>query len=134
MSINDNNLSVDVFDAVRSRLISASLVSDSSSVDIRVSHAESSGRPQIVIDPVNVSESSWTFNNSEGSKSIPVVLGIYTSNHKSNAVLGDVVSSLLKLNDISGLNLVLLSSSNDFTNVSDNKYKSRTITATYNRE
>lgn len=134
MSINDNNLSVDVFDAVRARLISASLVSGGKSVDVRVSHAESSGRPQIVMEPLDIGESSWTFNNVEGSKSIPVVMRVFAGNHLDNAVLGDLVTGVVKLNDIQGINLVLLSSSNDFTNVTDNKYKSKTISATYNRE
>lgn len=134
MSINDNNLSVDVFDAVRARLISASLVSDGSSVDIRASHSESSSRPQIVMEPIAYSESNWSFNDTEGLKNIPVVLSLYTTTHKSNSELGDSVMTVLKLNDISGLNLVGVDMSIDFTNVSDNKYKSRTISANYQRE
>ena len=134
MSINDNNLSVDVFDVVRARLISASLVSDSVSVDIRVSHAESSGRPQIVMEPIAYSESNWGFNDTEGLKNIPVILSLYTTNHKSNSELGDSVMTILKANDISGLNLVSVDMSVDMTNVTDNKYKSRTISANYQRE
>ena len=132
--INNSSLSEDVFDAVRSRLVSASLVSDSKPVDIRVEYSEQSSRPQIVMEPVGYSESNWVFNDSEGLKNIPVVLSCYSKNSLSNAKLGDSVMGVLKANDISGLNLVDVSVSVDFTNVSETKFKSRTISANYERE
>lgn len=141
MAINDSTLSVDVWNDIRAKLVATGLYVTNSktgtttSASIRASyHDETATRPQVIINPINYDEANWYFGSKHGKKMINVFIECYYKNTLGIDQLSDQVLDAVKDNDISGVNLIGITTDYAFSDPNENKYQLKTITLTYDRE
>ena len=137
MTINYDTLGVDVWNAVRTKLVAANLTATNSTnattyaANITGNHPDKvNNKPHVVINPIDAPESEFRFGGTEGKKFINVVIDVYTSNPIHLEQLSDQIKKALKANDL-GINLVEISDSYLFVNPEFQKYHQKTIVARY---
>ena len=145
MSINDDTLSVDVFDTIRSVLVSASPVvtntttSNTKTASVLAQYNDKSpSAPQIIIIPADVSEDTFKFGGKQGKKFINVGIECYYTNSLGVNQLADQVKVAIKDacedGTIIGMDLVGLTENMAFVNPNEAKYHLKTLTITFDRE
>jgi hypothetical protein len=141
MSISDDSLRVDVFNTIRTIIVSVSPVvtntttSATTVASIRAAYNDkTTTTPQIVIEPAVIDEDSWKFSSFQGKKSINVTVECYYKNSLGVDQLTDQVTKAVKEASISGMELVAVSSDVAFVNPNMAKFHLTAITFTFDRE
>lgn len=134
MAINNQTISSDMFTDIRSRLVSESITISGSSVSIKAQYNdETDNLPVIVIVPIGINEIMDVFDDTEGTKTIPVTIEVYASNTAKLDNISDQVRYALKQNDISGINLVEINEDYAFTNPNESKFHLKTLVFNYEK-
>lgn len=140
MAINDETLSNDIWNELRSKLvgnvfITNTTTSDTTAASILAQYNDKKPtRPQIIIGDTGDTEGGWKFGAKNGRKDIDVFIDCYAGTSIGTVQLKDQVCDILRDNDIDGIDLVGLTASKAFTNPNEVKYHIYNITATYLRE
>ncbi len=141
MTISDDTLDTDVFTAIRTKIVAAapfvtnSSTSATTAASIRAAYNdEGVVRPQIIMNPIEPEEADWKFGSKEGKKFINIVIDCYYSNTLGIDQLAQQVKSVLKDDDILGIDLVGIATDYAFNTANDAKYQLKSLTFTYTRE
>jgi hypothetical protein len=143
MSINDATISTDVFDTIRSILVSANIKivegDKSRTPSILAQYNDQKTLvPQIVIIPAEISEDSYRFGSKYGKKFINLSIECYYQNTYGIDIMSDqikeAVSSALVSGNTVGMDLVGISENYGFVVPNDNKFHFKTITFTFIKE
>jgi len=141
MTISDDTLNVDVFNTIRTLLISASpKVTNTTTLATKTAtvlssyNDESVSVPQIIINPIKIDESEWKFGSFQGKKIINVEIECYYEKSVGVEQLSDIVSKTIKEATITGLDLIAVTSDYAFISPNDNKFHLKTLTFTFVRE
>jgi hypothetical protein len=142
MAISDTSLSVDVFGSIRTALVSASIAVTSQTVPTEVTSAsilaayndKSVGRPQIIINPIQIDESGYKFGGVYGKKFINITVDCYYKNSLGIDQMYDQVYNALAANTVEGISLVGVTTDVEFDSPGEQKYHRKSGTFTYTRE
>ena len=141
MSISDDTISVDVFNDVRTAIVSASpIVTNSTTSKTKTAtvlaayNDKATTTPQIVINPAAIDESEWRFGSFQGKKIINVSVECYYSNTLGVDQLSDTVMKAIRETAFDGMELIAVTSDYAFTNPNEMKFHLKTITFTFERE
>ena len=141
MAISDSTISVDIFTEVRNKIVAGapyvtnSSTSATTAASINATYNDKkTTKPQIVILPVSINEDTFKFGGAEGRKAINVNLECYYTTTLGVDQLSDQIKSILKDDDIDGIELVGVVTDYSFTNPAESKFHMKTMTFTYLRE
>jgi hypothetical protein len=139
MTINNNTLKSDVFDAIRGLLANADLaVTDGGNIRkasvLASFNDKSPSKPMVVINPASVGEDTWKFGGTEGKKSINVSIEAWYGNTLGVDQLDDQICTLLKQDNIPGISLIGINSDYAFNAPGNQKWHLKTISVGYDRE
>lgn len=131
MSIADATISNDVFTDIRTKLVAGL-----SGVSVNaVYNDKNNGKNQVVITPAFVNESFDKFGGTEGKKAITVILTMYQNTTLALDQLADSVRTIVKANDVDGIDLVSIDEDYAFNLSNDeDKLHSKTFSCAYQRE
>ena len=139
--VSDSTLSTDVFTEIRNKIVAAapyvtnSTTSSTSAASILAVHNDTKTTiPQIVINPIVYDEANWKFGGTEGKKFINVIIDCYYKNTLGIDQMSDQVLTALKVNDISGIDLVGVTGDYAFNVNNEAKFHLKSTTFTYDRE
>ena len=141
MAVSDRYITSSLWDSVRDLLVAAAPYVTISAVSTDTVTATITGsyndktmsRPTIVINPIPMDEGEWKFGSNEGRKFLNVTIDCYDKRTSGIDELYDQVQYALKNTEISGVQLIAVSSDVGFYSVNDNKYHVKTGTFTYDR-
>lgn len=131
MTINDSTLRNDVFKDIRDYIVTNKTSSASVNVEF---NRKTPKKDQIVIRPIIPSEMLDKFGSDYGRRDINVIIFIYGSTAKSAAQLSDEVTTLLRSNNIQGIELVSIDDDYDSAVYNDNVYHGITLSCLFRRE
>jgi len=140
MAISDQTLSSDIWTEIRTVLVNASITVDSKSATIQATNADTTDsngtarKPFIIITPVNLDETKDKFGSNQGKKFINVFIDCIYKNTLYVDSLADQVTYALSENNISGIELIGVTSDYAFTDPNQKKYHEKNLTFTYTRE
>ena len=141
MAISDSTLHTDVWEEVRSKLVAAAIAitnsetSDTTTVTIAGSYNDKAPtRPQIIINPLDKSESSFKFGSTSGKQAINVIVDCYASTGLYVDQMSNQVETTLKDNDIDGLDLVAITTDTGFSSPGQAKFPLKSFVFSYDRE
>lgn len=141
MAISNSTLSVDVFSEVRALIVANapfvtnSTTASTTAASINVAYNDkASTRPQVIINPMTKNEKKDKFGSNEGRKFINIVIECYYSNTLGIDQLADSVEYTLKHNDITGVEMVGVTSDYGFNTVAASKSQLKTLVFTYDRD
>lgn len=144
MAISDSTLSVDVYNTIRTLLltpsapyITNSTSSATTSAGVNVSYNDKAPtKPQIIINPATYSESEYRFDNNKvgkGRKLINVTVDCYAGNTLGTDQLSDQILSRISDYKFEGMELVGVITDQAFVNPNVTKYQLKSITLTFDR-
>ena len=136
MVINNSTFYTDLYSAVRTLLVGASLTAESKTAEILASYNDKkTTSPQVIIKPLDKSEGPrYKFGSNEGRKVVNVTLTVYYKNTLGVDELKEQIEAAMKANEFDELMLVGINVDNAFVNPNQAKYHSSSITFTYDRE
>ncbi len=140
MAISDETLSSDIWKTIRQTLVDASITIDSKSVTIQASNADttdnngSARKVFIIIHPVNLDETKDKFGSNQGKKFINIFIDCIYNKVGFVEELADKVNYILSEANISGLDLVGITSDSAFTDPNRKKYHEKNLSFAYMRE
>ncbi len=133
--VNNETLSVDVFDAIKTKISNASLVPTSETLSIGASYNDKiTNKPQVVIYPALTSEDTYKYGSKEGKKLINVVVDVYAQSTLKIDQIMDGIKNTLKDNDITNISLNSIEEDYAFNSPGDNKYHLKSATFTFIKE
>jgi hypothetical protein len=140
--MNDSTLHVDVWNAIRTALVSTSIYITNSSTgattaaSIEASYNDKSGRPQIIIVPISIAESEFRFGSSYGKRFIDVTLECYYKNTLGIDQMADQVESIIRGAVLPnfGMELIGVVSDYSYAGINENKNHLKSITFSFDRE
>ena len=138
--ITNDNLNVSMFNAVRSAIVNSNPKVTESTGKFRRASVKAVyddakvTTPQIIISPLSVLESEYTFGSNDGKKLINVSVDCYYNNTLGIDQLSDQVTKAVKDEDYEVLDLVGVSSDYAFVNPNEAKFHLKTVTFTFLKE
>ena len=129
MTINNTTFYTDLYTEVRTVLLAASITNpDGDTPEVLGSYNDKKAtRPQIIIEPANLSEARYKFGSTEGKKIVNLTITIYDKKRGNvNSVLQQVQAAI-KANDFDDLMLTEMSTDDAFVNPNDAKYHSLSL-------
>lgn len=141
MSISDEKIYTSLWSEVRTLLVAkAPFITNSTTTSTTAAviaaqyNDKEVKRPQVCILPVDKDESNWKFGSDQGKKMLNIIVECWAFNSLGIDQLGEQVEDALKVNEIPGVSLIAVTSSNALNTQPDSKYYLKTITFTYDRE
>lgn len=143
MAINDATLETDIWDDVRSVLVTANLttslvagsVTTTSSANITGAYPDKpTTKPQVVIYPVQYDEGEYKFGSTYGRRMLNVVVECYSDKSVLLDQLSQQVSAALRGTVLDGATLVGTSANYVFSAPGENRMHGKTLTFTYLRD
>ena len=141
MAINDQSISVDVWNTLRSIIVSANPIVTNSQTNgttlasVRASYNDAEPtRPQIIIQPIGYDESEYKFGKAAGRKFINVTVECYHSNTSGIDQLSDTVAYAVQSTSINGMELIGITTDYAFNTSNDQKFHLKTVTFSFDRE
>lgn len=120
----------DVYEAVYDALTSANLLSSTATVTAAfIDRAEAF--PQVVVHPVDVDKSNYTYDRTYNTKDIRVSIDVWTKKNKEKDEIADEIDSVLINSPVSGVTQTGWSESNALESPGGNKLHLKTITINY---
>lgn len=144
MAISDSTLSVDVYNTIRTLLltptaphITNSTTSATTLAGVNIAYNDKAPtKPQIIINPATYTESEYRFgsgNVGKGRKMINVTIDCYASSTLGTDQLSDLILSRISDYSFEGMELVGVITDQAFMNPNTTKYQSKSITLTFDR-
>ena len=136
MTISNSTFYTDLYTAVRNILLVASLETTlGDNPEVLGSYNDKKvTRPQVIIEPAEISEARYKFGSNEGKKFVNLSISIYASKRKFVNELAQQVEVAMKGTDLDDLALVAMDIDNAFVNPNEAKYHLTTLTFTFDRE
>ena len=136
MAINNDTLYSDIYTAVKTVLLAASLTASGKSASVDASYNDKKQvSPQVIIEPVDDSEGPrYKFGNNQGKQTINISISAYYKTTKGVDELKQQIKVAMKANEFDDLMLKSIGVDNAFMNPNQAKYHSSTLTFTYDRE
>ncbi len=145
MAINNNTLSVDVFNTVMTVLVANkpkvtnTTTHKTKTASIAVAYNDKKvDAPQIVLYAPQISESGYRFGESQGKKSITVVVECYYDNALGANQLSDSVTATIKEaidnQTITGVDLIAIEKEVAITDPSQIKFQLTSVAFIFDRE
>lgn len=140
--VSDQTLVSDVFSAVRTVLVNASLATTTqtnpqtiATASIGASYNDKTpARPQVIIQPASVSEAEYKFGSRRGRQFINVVVGVYGPTTLAVDQLQDQTVYAVSENVFDGMELVGYTSDYSYFQLGENKYHTKTIVFNFDRD
>ena len=133
VTIVDTSLRQSIFETLYDTLTTANLLSSTVTVTAAYIDSDDAPFPQVVIHPVNVDKSDFTFNRSVNKKNINVMIDIWTKKNKDKDIITDEIDNIIDTLKMGGVMLNGWAESNALETPSNNKIHLKTITLTYIR-
>lgn len=132
VTITGSTLRSNVFEHIYDTLTAANLLS--STVTVTASYIDGNQAfPQVVINPANVDKDEFSFDRSNSTNTINVVLDIFTKKNKDKDLIADEIDALSGLKNINGLIFTGWSESNALEVGNENKLHLKSIVLSYKR-
>lgn len=138
--VSHSTFTSDLWTEVKDKLVAATIQTTSSSgvtntVSVKPAYSgDEPDTPIIVVHPVVVDESGYSYGGSTGQKTGNVVVDCVASNTMFLDQVGDQVSSALNANDLAGVDLVNYASDFALNAPGQQKYFLKSFTFTYQLE
>lgn len=133
--VSNSTIYTDVWTGVRSILVAASLSVNSQTPSINSAfNDKQAAKPQVVINPIEKSENGFKFGSNEGKKLISVTVDCIADKQSYVESLHEQVEAALKDTELSGVELVGLTSDSAFNQPGQNKWFLKSTTFSYDRE
>ena len=114
--VSDTNLSTDIWTALNSKLVGSIVISKQTAPTSTVTASVVASyndkyptRPIIELVPITSDESLDKFGGTEGRKNVTAIINCYAKNTYSVDQMRDQIKSILKVNDIPGIDLISIS-------------------------
>lgn len=129
MAITKTSLRNSVYTTIKQILTDANLTG----VNLITSSytAKEVNMPEIVINNASIDKENFTFDRSQNTNNIVVLIDIYTKQAKQIDTILDEIYNLTTLKKINGMQLIGWTESRDFDNISEQNIHIKTITLTY---
>lgn len=139
MAITDSTIDTELFIAVRTILVSASLSTTSgttvTAAQIAASYNDKElSRPQVIIYPISDNEVKDKFGSNYGKRFLNIDIDCYANNTLKVDQLSQQIKSALSENVIDGVDLIGITTDYAFQQPGNNKYHLKNLTFTYQRE
>lgn len=141
MSISDATVSVDVFNEVRTALVSASIkITEETGGATKTASVVSAfpndrkSVPLILITPITKSENEFKFGKTTGRQFINVTVDCYYITTRGIEQMSDQVETAIKATTFSGMELVGITSDTGFSDQNSGQYYVKSLTFTFDRE
>ena len=132
VTISNTTLRANVYETVYDILTAANLLGGS--VTVTAAYIDSTESfPQVVVNPANISKDTFSFDRSNSTNTISVMIDIYTKKNKQIDQITDAIDSLSSLKSITGLQLTDWEESKAFEPQNNNKIHLKSITLVYKR-
>lgn len=133
VTITNATLRSSMWETIYDTLTAAHLLS--STVTVTASYIDSATAPfpQVVLYPMDVEKSEFSFDRSNSRKDINVMIDIWTRKNKDKDTIADAIDVLLSALNIPGVSLIGWSEANAVETENDNKIHLKTLTLTYIR-
>jgi hypothetical protein len=139
--VSDNAINVSVWDGIRTALTQSTMyvVNSTTNASVRASveaqYSDTLGRPQVVILPMEISESNFKYSSSTGKRIMNVTIECYYSNTLGIEQLADQVDNLIKAAvPTLGMDLTGITSSYGYAGTGTFKNHLLSLTYTFDRE
>lgn len=139
--VSDQNLSTDVWTAIRTLLVAGTIQTTNTTTEettnasiLATYNDKKTNSPQVIINPIETDEALNKFGGSEGKKVINVIIDCYAHNGLGADQLADDVKYILKGNEISGIELIAVTTNINFDTSNERKFHLKSLTFTYQRE
>lgn len=130
--IKTSTLRTNTYETIYDTLTSANLLS--STVTVTASYIDNDkSLPQVVINPVNVSEEEFTFTRAYGKKNLEVIIDIYTRKAKDIDQISDELYVTIRDMSAQGIMLVRWTEGNDIELPNDTKLHTKSISLEFTR-
>lgn len=137
VAISNSTLRQNVYETIYD-LLKAEEGSYGASTSVTVTGAyidDDNAFPQVVINPVMVSKSEFTFGRATDNsiKDATIVIDLYSRKSKDMDVLSDYIDNLISAQNITGVMLFDSDEAMSVSNIAGNKIHSKTLTYTFRR-
>ncbi len=133
VTIVDTSLRQSIFETLYDTLTTANLLSSTVTVTAAYIDSDDAPFPQVVIHPVNVDKSDYTFDRSVNKKDINIMIDIWTKKNKDKDIITDEIDAVLDTLKMGGVMLNGWAEANALETPSKNKIHLKTITLNYIR-
>jgi len=140
MTISNSSLRNSIYTDIKALLVAASLEyynnSNTSVTGVKITAAytdETTNLPEVVINTANIGKDEYSFNRSQYTNTIQVMLDVYTKKTKNIDYILDQIDNITGLKTISGLLLTGWDEVPAFSAENDNKVHLKSITLTFKR-
>jgi hypothetical protein len=139
MTISNATLSTDIYSAVRTAIVNASITVSYNSTTISASvvpayNDEDTSVPQIVVYDSEYDEAEYKFGSNHGKKLINVLVECYFTKGRGTSEMKDKVINAIKDTTFDGMELVAVATDTAFINPNEQKYHLVGINFTFDRE
>ena len=133
VTLNTSTLRSNIFETLYDELTAANLLSSTATVTAAYIDSEDSF-PQVVINPVDIEKTNFSFDRSNSNKSVTILIDIWTKKNKDKDLLTDEIDTIVSAISWSGsLTLAGWSESNALESPSGNKVHLKSIALTFFR-
>jgi len=140
MTISNSSLRNSIYTEIKALLVAASLEyydntnTGVSGVNIFGAYTDkTTNLPEVVINTANIGKDEFSFNRTQNTNTIQVMLDIYTKKTKNIDYILDQIDNISGLKTISGLLLTGWDEVPAFSNPNENKVHLKSITLTFKR-
>jgi hypothetical protein len=133
VTITSSTLRTNVYEYLYDTLTSAYLLSSTVTVTAAYIDSDNAPFPQVVLHPIDIDKSDFSFDRTISKKDINVMIDIWTKKNKDKDQIADEIDNALGTLKIPGIHLVGWSESNALETPNENKIHLKTITLTYIR-
>jgi hypothetical protein len=140
MAISNTSLRNSIYTDIKALLVAAALKYYNNSntavtgVTISAAYIDSEDNlPQVVVNTAQVGKDEFSFNRSQYTNNITVMLDVYTKKIKNQDYITDQIDNISGLKTIAGLLLVGWDEVPAFSTENENKVHLKSITLTYKR-
>ena len=141
MAISDATISSNVWTTIRGIIVAAApkvtygTPSKTKTARIYAAYNDKEFKmPGIIIDPAEISESDYKFGSGVGKRMINVTVGCYYTTTQGTDQLADTIMHAMSQADISGMELVGVTTDQAFVDPNQAKFQLKNITFTFDRE
>lgn len=132
VTITNSNLRANIFETLYDSIKAENLLSGE--VTVTASYVDDDTKlPQIVINPADVGEDSYSFDRTYGSKTILVIIDIYTNKKKHLDQITDGLYVVIKDLGAQGISLVSWNESTAFESPNNQKVHLKSVSVEFRR-
>ena len=138
MAITNSSLRNSIFNEIKLLLTGLNYYNNSntsvSGVTVTSAYVDDDAKlPQVVINTANVAKDEPSYDRSNMTNNIQVMIDIYTKKKKNEDYIIDQIDNISGLKTISGLMLIAWDETQAYSPVNDNKVHLKSITLTFKR-